>query len=49
MCNEDNCNDGKEKATNENIVESKMIFEDASRAMAMSSLNKIFPDFYSLI
>ena len=44
MCNEDNCNDGKEKATNENIVESNMTFEMASQAMAMSRLNKIYPE-----
>ena len=43
MCNEDKCNDGKEKATNENIVESEMTFEDASMKMAMGRMNKIYP------
>ena len=43
MCNEDNCNDGKEKATNENIVESEMTFEAASMKMAMGRMNKIYP------
>lgn len=38
MCNEDQCNDGKEKANKENIVESEMTFEDASMKMAMGKL-----------
>ena len=43
MCNEEKCNDGKEKVTNENIVESEMTFEDASMKMAMGRMNKIYP------